>query len=121
MENVNSNFKIAIVGSREEILCFKAIGVEIFPVENSVQALEKLFALKKERQTKEENSLAKFAIIFVIENLLKEIPKDDFQKLSKEALPAIISLPGHKGSTGYGKIKLRQLVEKAVGSDIFGN
>lgn len=116
-----NKYKIAIVGSREEILCFKAVGVDIFPIKNIKEATEKLFELKKERQSDDENSPPKFAIIFVMENILKEISADDFKKLSIGALPAITSLPGHSGSTGYGDTKIRQLVEKAVGSDIFGN
>lgn len=116
-----SKYKIAIVGSREEILCFKAVGVEIFPVKNNKEAIETLFELKKMRQSDDENSPPKFAIIFVMENILKQISVDDFKKLSVGALPAITSLPGHSGSTGYGDTKIRQLVEKAVGSDIFGN
>jgi V/A-type H+-transporting ATPase subunit F len=33
-------------------------------------------------------------------------------------LPAVISLPGQGGSTGYGMNNIRSAVERAVGADI---
>lgn len=81
-----------------------------------------LFRLKNEKQNEEdENSGKKYAIIFILEEFLKEVSEEDYQKLSSGALPAIIPLPSHKGSTGFGESKIRKIVEKAVGSDIFSN
>ena len=37
-------------------------------------------------------------------------------------IPAIVSIPGQEGSSGYGMNNLRRAVERAVGTDIlFGN
>lgn len=119
-ENIGK-YHIAIVGSRDEILCFKALGVEIFPVKNFQDALSQLFLLKKMPQNEEQNSSLKYAVIFVMEDVIKKINSDDLKKLTAGALPAVIALPGNKGASGFGENKLRQLVEKAVGSDIFGN
>lgn len=115
-------YKIAIVGKKEEIIGFSAVGVQIFPVSNIAKATEKLFELKKAKQdNNDENSAPLYAIVFVMEDIIKEIHADDMKKLTAGALPAIISLPGHKGATGYGETMVRKIVEKAVGTDIFAN
>jgi vacuolar-type H+-ATPase subunit F/Vma7 len=46
--------------------------------------------------------------------------KEKYKKLTSGALPAIIPIPGHKGSSGFGDEKIKRIVEQAVGSDIFG-
>ena len=115
------SYKIAIVGTRGVTSGFAAIGFEAFNVQSSEEATEVLFRLKKERQdeTNPESPL-KYAIVFVLEDYLKEVAEDDYAKLSKGALPAILPIPSHTGSTGFGETKIRRIVEKAVGSDIFG-
>jgi V/A-type H+-transporting ATPase subunit F len=115
-------YKIAIVGPKEEILCFRAVGADIHPVNNAEQATKTLFELKKAKvDASSDTSVNKYAIILVMEELLKEINAEDLTKLSQGALPAIIGLPGHRGATGFGASKIASLVEKAVGSDIFSN
>lgn len=116
------NYSIAIIGSREAILGFRALGVETATVKNVKEATEKLFELKKTKQIvdDQETEIAKFAIIFITEDLAQQISRDDYKKLSIGALPAIIPIPSHKGATGFGLTKLRRIVEQAVGSDIMG-
>lgn len=116
------SFSIAIVGPHEEILGFSALGFRTFSVDTAEEAKEVLFDLKK-RITNEEDGeeTETFGIIFVIEDFIKTIPADEYTKLTSGALPSIISLPGNRGSTGFGNEKIRRIVEKAVGSDIFGN
>ncbi|MBT5237246.1 V-type ATP synthase subunit F [Candidatus Peregrinibacteria bacterium] len=112
-------YKTAIVGARDAVAVFTLLGVDIVPVESEVQAVEELLRLKKETQTdengREHNA---YAIIFITEDLAGGISPDDEKKLAKGALPAIIPLPSHQGSTGYGMQRLRRIVERAVGSDI---
>jgi V/A-type H+-transporting ATPase subunit F len=116
------NYKIAIIGNKEMISGFSLLGVEIFPVESKTEAKDLLFNLKNQKQDENnENSPKKYAIIFVIEEFIKDLSIEDYQKLQSGALPAIIPLPSYQGSTGFGETKIRRIVEKAVGSDIFGN
>ncbi len=119
MKNI---YSIAIVGNKDTILGFKALGLKTFNANTTEKAVETLFKLIKERRIidpKTEETKAKYAIIFITEDLAKNISKDDYKKLNKNALPAIIPLPGSKGSTGYGIQRLGKIVEQAVGSDIF--
>jgi V/A-type H+-transporting ATPase subunit F len=107
---------VAILGKREEILCFSALGVEVIDIKNIDDAREKLFKAKKAKLEGSETS--HYAIIFVMEDIIAEISDDDMKKLTADALPAIIALPGHKGASGQGDLRIRKIVEKAVGTDI---
>ena len=113
-------YTIAIVGRREEIMGFAAVGLRIFPVADSKEARETLFDLKAQLSS-DDPEAARCAVIFVMEEFLRELPQEDYDKLAADALPAIIALPGNTGSSGSGNEKIRRIVEKAVGSDIFGN
>lgn len=112
-------YKICIVATKEIASLFSAIWADQRIVDKDT-ALNTLFELKKERRTPwDENSALKYWIIFVLEDYLLKISPDDYKKLSSWALPAIISIPSHKWSSGYWDIKIKQIVEKAVWSDIF--
>lgn len=113
------NYKIAIVGSREAVSGFALLGLDVVPVLTSEEAVQELFRLKKEMTTDESgHDHHAYAIVFITEDLSAGISPDDEKKLSKGALPAIIPIPSHKGSTGYGLQRLKRIVERAVGSDI---
>lgn len=111
--------KIAIVGSRDAVAGFSLLGVDIVPVETKEEAVQQLLTLKKDVRTdengREQNT---YAIVFITEDLAEGISPDDEKKLSRGALPAIIPLPSHQGSTGYSMQRLKRIVERAVGSDI---
>lgn len=111
------DYKIAIVGPKEMVLGFKGLGLEVHDAESQSAAEEVLFELKK--QTITESSSDRYAIVFVLESFIKNLDREKYQKLSQGALPAFIPIPGLTGSTGFGDEKIRRIVEKAVGSDIF--
>ena len=115
------SYQIAIVGTKIVTAGFAALGCEVRNVSSNEEAKNVLFELKKAKQEDvKNNSQCKYAIIFVLEDFLKNISVDDYKKLSSGALPAIIPIPSHKGATGFGETKIRRIVEKAVGTDIFG-
>ncbi len=111
-------YKMAIIGQRETILGFKALGLETVYATEPKEAVEHLYSLKREKVDKEGESISKYAILFIMEDLARDITPEDYKKLSSEPLPAIIPLPSHLGTTGYGLQKLKTIVEKAVGMDI---
>ncbi|MDX9970628.1 MAG: V-type ATP synthase subunit F [Candidatus Gracilibacteria bacterium] len=112
--------KIAIIGNKETILGFKALGIETFGATNREEAIKMLFDLKNKEQTTEagDEKESKYAIIFITEDLAQEISKEEYQKLSKHALPAIIPVPSSKGTSGYGLKRIGKIIEMAIGSDI---
>ncbi|MFC1733646.1 V-type ATP synthase subunit F [candidate division KSB1 bacterium] len=109
---------MAIIGPRETILGFKALGLEPVYATDPKEAVEHLFSLKREKVDIDGETKNKYAIVFILEELAREVTADDYKKLSADPLPAIIPLPGHLGTTGYGLQKLKSIVEKAVGMDI---
>ncbi|PIR48329.1 V-type ATP synthase subunit F [Candidatus Peregrinibacteria bacterium CG10_big_fil_rev_8_21_14_0_10_55_24] len=112
-------YRIAIIGSRDTVAGFALLGVDVVPVIGPQQAVEELFRLKREL-TKDEVGVERntYAIVFISEDLASGISPEDEKKLARGALPAIIPLPSHRGSTGYGLSRLKRIVERAVGSDI---
>lgn len=111
-------YRIAIIGTREAVAGFSLLGADVVPVTTPKEAVEELFRLK--RETREERGVSRpvYGIVFVIEDLLTDISPDDERRLQKGALPAIIPLPSHRGSTGYGLERLTRIVERAIGSNI---
>lgn len=106
-------YKIAICGKKEEILAFKGLGMTPFFVDTAQEAEEKILQVKK-------SSTENFAIIFITEDLFQDFTEEGVEKISSGVLPAIVPLPGHSGTTGFGDKRMRKFVEQAVGSDIFG-
>jgi V/A-type H+-transporting ATPase subunit F len=111
------DYKTAIIGPKDVISGFKALGVVPFNAEDGEQALEVIKNIKKEI-TGGGDVAEKFAVVIVIESTANQIPANEFEKVSRGALPAIVVLPGLEGSTGAGVAKLKSLAERAVGSDI---
>lgn len=111
---MKTEHEIAIVGPKEVVIGFKAIGLKTVFAMTTQETLEKLKELKEEKLG--ENP--RYAVIFILESYAKEIPEEEYQKLTADALPAIIALPGPEGSTGFGLERLGQIVEKAIGSNI---
>lgn len=113
-----SSYRIAMVGSREAVAGFALLGVDIVPVESPEDAQQELLRLRRVTATDGGVERPLYAIIFVSEDLMEGIAPDDERKLAQNVLPAVIPLPSHRGSTGYGLERLRRIVERAVGSDI---
>lgn len=109
-------YRIAIIGPKKMTSGFKALGVDIFDAENGEQALA---ALKNTRATADTNT-TRYAVVILMEKLVKEIPEDEYTRATQGALPAVVILPGIEGSSGEGIAKLKKLAERAVGSDILG-
>ena len=102
--------KIAVIGGRETVLGFKALGLDVFPVEDGAEAKPLLRHLA-------QDTVNTYAIIYVEENLAEELDSE-IEKYKDKARPAIILIPGEDGPLGLGQNALRAAVERAVGSDI---
>jgi len=109
VEEKNKN-RIGIIGSPDSILGFSALGVKTFGVFNIEEVKNALTAIQKEN----------YAIIFITENWYEKVGKE-IEKLQKQTLPAVISIPSQHGTTGAGLKNLKKIVEQAVGSDILFN
>ena len=100
-------YKIAAVGDGDSIYGFASLGLDIYPVETSEEAASKLKNLAS----------GGYAVIYITEALAAQIP-EEIDKYREQVMPAVILIPGISGNTGEGMRRVRESVEKAVGSDI---
>ena len=99
--------RIGVIGDRESIIGFRAVGLDVFPAESSQEAR------KTVRQLAEEE----YAIIYITEGLASQI-EGEIDKYKDERLPAIIVIPGKEGPSGSGMRNVKEAVKRAVGADI---
>ncbi len=113
------NGRIAFVGPEESVRAFSLLGVEIAPARTQQEALSHLHRLRK-AMIKDDRGIERnaYAIIFVSEHLVHDMPKEEETKFASTFLPAIIPTPSNKGNATAGVERLKKLVERAVGSDI---
>lgn len=102
--------RIAVVGEKESVLGFKAVGFEVFETTSSEQVEEVVTQLAREQ----------VGIIYITEQALT--PVVHILDVYKDSpLPAIIPIPGRAGSMGMGIENVKKSVERAVGADILFN
>ncbi len=99
--------KMAVVGERDAVLAFKAMGMTVLPTERAEDTARAVNRLAKEE----------VAVIFITENAAAQIP-ETLSRYQAEPTPAIIPIPGSRGNTGLGMRQLRANAEKAIGADI---
>jgi V/A-type H+-transporting ATPase subunit F len=104
--------KIAVIGGKDTVIGFKAVGLEACPASNAAEALQALRSLTKED--------SEYAIIYIEEKLAQEL-QHEIDKFKDSPTPAIIMIPGREGSMGLGQTALRAAVERAVGTNILGD
>jgi V/A-type H+-transporting ATPase subunit F len=100
-------YKIGVIGDRESILGFKAVGLDVFPVDDPEEARKILKRIAKED----------FAIIYITEQVYQYM-MDEVDEYTDSRLPAIIPIPGKDGTLGIGMTSVKKSVERAVGADI---
>ena len=100
-------YKIAVMGDRDSILGFQALGLEVFPGEDVQEA----------RHTLHRLAHSDYAIIYMTEQLARQI-SSDIDRYKDSVTPAIILIPGKSGTLGLGSAALQSAVERAVGADI---
>lgn len=103
--------KIAVIGGRETVLGFKALGLEACPAANAEEARRMLRDMARPE--------APYAIIYVEETLAADPDMArEIARYKDEPKPAVILIPGREGPLGLGQSALQDAVERAVGSDI---
>ncbi len=102
--------KIGVIGDRDSVLLFKAVGLDVFFETDGEHANRTLHRLAREG----------YAAVFVTEALYPACG-ETIAEFSGEPYPAIIPIPDSAGTTGVGMQQLKQNVEKAVGVDILFN
>lgn len=100
-------FKAAVIGDRESVTGFRALGLTVRCAETAEQAADALHELAK----------SSHAVIYITEQLAAVIP-DDIAVYLDEPKIAVIPIPSKDGILGIGDRELHKAVERAVGADI---
>lgn len=100
-------YKIAVLGDTDSVLGFKALGLDVYPVDSVSDAKATLHRLAKEN----------CAIVYLTEQLAVHM-EEDLARYKDEVTPAVILIPGKEGSLGIGMANVKKSVERAVGADI---
>ena len=101
-------YKIGIIGERDSVMGFMAIGFSVHEAPDPETAAKILHRLAKDET---------YAIIFMVENYAKVLT-EDIARYKDALTPAIILIPGKEGSLGIGMANVTTAVERAVGADI---
>ena len=100
-------YKIGVIGDRESVLGFKAVGLDVFPCDSSEEAKKVLNKVVKDD----------YAIIYVTEQLYQDMTEEASEYIDRK-LPAIIPVPSKDGTNGIGVQGVKKYVERAFGSYI---
>ena len=103
--------RIGILGNKDSILGFKALGLDCFGVYEQEDAEKKVDEIYEKKE---------HGILFITEDWMEKL-EVKLSELKGAALPAVIAIPGVRGSSGMGERELKKIVEQAVGSDILSN
>ena len=99
--------EIAMIGDRDSILGFKALGVEIFPVNAKSESTEALHQVIKQE----------FKVAFITEQMAPS-PEEIASIIGDRTFPVVTMVPSNRGATGLAMQRLQMLVRKAAGADI---
>ena len=102
-----SMYKIGVVGDKDSILAFKALGIDVYPAVEAEEA----------RKTIDKMAHDNYAVIFLTEQLAEHLD-ETIERYNKKLIPAIILIPSNQGTLNIGKQKISDYVEKAVGVNI---
>lgn len=100
--------KIGVIGDKQSVQGFAALGIDVYP------------AVTEKNIRRLINTLAgdNYAILFITEQAASLV-EETIEKYNTQPFPAIIPIPGNRGTLGIGEQTIRKNVEKAVGTDIF--
>lgn len=101
-------YKIGIIGDRDSVLGYMALGFSVHEAENAQIAGEELREMAKSGE---------YAIIFIVESYAMKL-SEQISAYKDDPLPAVICIPGKSGNIGYGMANIRESVIRAVGTDV---
>ena len=104
-----NRYKIAVIGDRESVMGFRALGLDVFTAE--AEDIKTVFSsvVRSEEPA--------YAILYITEELTVPL-RSEINALKDELTPAIIPIPSKNGTLNLGMTALNNAVERAVGSNI---
>ncbi|MCL2570562.1 MAG: hypothetical protein FWE16_05165 [Firmicutes bacterium] len=109
MADSDKTFKIAAVGSKDTVLIFKSMDVDVFFQTAPRDVLKTLKDLVTQ----------KYSIVFITESVAVGV--NDFLNLRRaHPYPIFMPIPDGISSTGYGQQRIKDNMERAIGSSRIG-
>lgn len=105
-----TNGKVAVIGEKQIVTAFKAIGFDTFFADSATSATEVLRSLVKE---------GVYAVIFITEDVAIGM-SETLEILKSRSYPIVVPLPSLVPN-GYGMDCIKKDVERAIGVDILFN
>ncbi|MBT9133361.1 MAG: V-type sodium ATPase subunit G [Firmicutes bacterium] len=103
---VKGMHKIGLIGDSDTIRGFSALGLATFEVIDRAGAVAAVQAALK----------GGFAVVFITERIYPQV--EYLVRAAESTLPVFTVIPDNQGSTGLGQMRLRKMVERAIGVDI---
>lgn len=100
-------YKVGIIGDKDSILGFLALGIDIVPAYEADEIKRKIHEMVEQE----------YAIIYITEQA-SLLAKESIARYKDNQLPAIIVIPGITGSMGLGMNEVRESAKRAIGADI---
>jgi V/A-type H+-transporting ATPase subunit F len=100
-------YKVAVIGDKDSVLGFRALGVVTCLVTGGEEAARALSSLARE----------KVAVVCITEAVAQHI-RPQIEELNKKLLPAVVLIPNNQGTLGLGRQQIKKNAEKAIGADI---
>lgn len=98
---------IAVIGKKECIAGFRALGLRTLSVKDAAEARERLLEVVEKD----------FGIIFITESLAESI-YDTISEVNERTFPAVTIIPELAGATGFASKMIKDAMLKAVGTDV---
>jgi len=100
-------YKVGVVGDKDSVMGFLALGMDIFPVYEVDEIKKTIYKLAEEE----------YAIIYITEQVALQV-QDVISRYKDSPSPAVIVIPGITGNLGFGLNEVRQSAKRAIGADI---
>ena len=104
-----NGYKIAVIGDRESVMGFRALGLDVFPADEESAKTVFTAVIRAEDPA--------YAILYITEELTIPL-RAEIDALKDELIPAVIPIPSKNGTLNLGMTALNHAVERAVGSNI---
>lgn len=101
---------MGVVGERDVVLAFNAMGMRVRPAETPEAIHSAVFELAE----------MGVPVIFITERAARLVP-ETLERYRTSAATVIIPIPGSQGTDGFGLERVKANVEKAIGADILFN
>jgi len=107
---MNESYKIAVLGDKDSVTAFKALGLTTVACDTAQDAKT---ALRRVAGGDEH-----YAVVYITEQLARQLP-DEIAHYREALTPAIILIPSKSGSLGLGLQALSDAAERATGTKLF--